>query len=151
MWRKKAEKMDRRGPERVDWSRGEGKVNVTKRGQAVTEVSRDQSRILTATEMFLSTWTNLAAFSGFWEPFWMNRYHFQTRWAQSWRRLHGQTVRKETIQTVNENKRTSQRKENWTKRITTHDKERKERKGFKSTGQHYFSCPMQVTNNGRMD
>lgn len=61
MWGRRPKKMDRRGTERVDWSRGEGEVNVTKRGQAVTEVGQIQDRISTATEEVLSTRTNLAA------------------------------------------------------------------------------------------
>lgn len=43
--------MDRRGTERVDRSRGEGEMNVTKRGQAVTEVGQTQDKISTATEV----------------------------------------------------------------------------------------------------
>lgn len=60
MWRRRSKKMDRRGTERVDWSRREGEVKVTRRGQAVTDSAEDINCYM---GYFLSTWTNLAVVS----------------------------------------------------------------------------------------
>lgn len=42
--------MDLRGTERVDLSKGEVEVNMTKRGKAMTEVGHNRDKISTATE-----------------------------------------------------------------------------------------------------